>query len=66
MVIASKLREVRALRSFSRLTPDARQLDPGLGRDLDWLPAIEVYGEGIFVSLNESAVEQWEHSQGQS
>jgi hypothetical protein len=62
VVVASRLREVRALVSFSRLRPDARQLDPGLGRDLDWLPAIEVYGEGVFLSFAEQAIARWEQT----
>ena len=60
VVVATRLREVRALVGFSRLRPDARLLAPGLGRVPDWLPAIEVFGEGIFLSLSEDAVSRWE------
>ena len=48
--------QVRALVSFSRYRPDCRQLPPDLGRQLDWLPGIEVFGEGIFLSLDEASV----------
>ena len=35
-------------------------MKPDLGRGLDWLPAIEVFGEGVFLSLSEEAVARWE------
>jgi MrfA Zn-binding domain len=60
VVLATKLREVRALVGFSRLEPGNTEVRPDLGHGLDWLPALEVYGEGIFLSLRESAVRAWE------
>jgi hypothetical protein len=60
VILATRLREVRALVSFSRYRPDARQLAPDLGRGLAWLPAIEVFGEGLFLSLDEGQVSAWE------
>lgn len=60
VVLATRLREVRALVSFSRLLPEKEKLRPGLDHDIDWLPAIEVFGEGIFLSLNEAKVREWE------
>jgi hypothetical protein len=61
VVKVKRLREVRALDGFTRLLP------PGLGSDLaplsieppTWLPAIEVRGEGLFLTLNENALHQW-------
>ena len=62
-----RLREVRALKSFSRIHQPASPDDPGgailqaLSRDpMDWLPAVEVRGEGIFLSLNLSRLRKWE------
>ncbi len=60
VVLATRLREVRALVSFSRYKPDARQIAPDLGRGLGWLPAIEVFGEGLFLTLDEPSVASWE------
>jgi len=69
LVIASKLREVRAQLGFTRLepvTPDLQgEFDLGvqsarLGLTTNWLPATEVRGEGIFVQLDEDAVSAWE------
>lgn len=59
VVLATRLREVRALVGFHRY--DMRRLVPAdLTKSLDWLPAIEVYGEGIFISLSEKHVQHWE------
>lgn len=62
VVLVDRLREVRALEGFRRLKPDASQplVRPGLREPPLWLPAIEVYGEGVFVSLDEARVRAWE------
>lgn len=61
--LVPKLRETRAFIGFSRLEPNERTIsdrkkDLRLGKE-DWLPAIEVYGEGIFFEFNEEALTQW-------
>jgi hypothetical protein len=35
-------------------------IEPDLGQGLDWLPAIELYGEGIFFTLSASMLKRWE------
>jgi hypothetical protein len=60
VVLASKLREVRALVGFRRYETDGPLVKPDLGQGLDWLPGIEVFGEGIFLSLDERRVAEWE------
>jgi len=60
VVVADRLREVRALRGFSRLSPDNRVLPVDLTRKRRWLPAIEVFGEGVFLTLDEARLKQWE------
>jgi hypothetical protein len=72
LVIVRRLREVRALDAFTRIDapPDLlleddealqrvrRQL---LGHDTrDWRPAVQLLGEGVFVTLREDAVSEWE------
>lgn len=66
-----RLREVRAIRGFTRLQPPSGELEedsPSLARisatRLNWLPAIEVRGEGIFITFRESALEKWERGKG--
>jgi hypothetical protein len=60
-----RLREVRALQSFSRLSPAAEDGDSNAALSiahLSWLPAIEVLGEGIFIRLEESRLSAWERT----
>ncbi|MGC5258215.1 DrmB family protein [Gordonia sp. DT218] len=57
----TRLREVRALYGFSRLNGAA---DPDTmcklsGEPKDWLPAIEVIGEGIFLAFDREALTSW-------
>lgn len=59
-----RLREVRALRSFTRINPPGPDDSPDYAsisaRRLNWLPAIEIRGEGIFLALNPDAISAWE------
>lgn len=65
IVLVEKLAETRALTGFSRINPpqyrefeQQDQLQLSL-QSQNWLPAIRVYGEGIFITLNKSCIEQW-------
>ena len=60
VVLVTKLREVRALSGFSRVQPGVHTVRPDLGRGLDWLPAVEVHGEGVFIAFDESTIQAWE------
>ena len=62
VVLAKRLREVRALQGFERLKPGSTRVRPDLGRRLNWLPGIEVFGEGIFIALNEERIQSWERA----
>ncbi|MDV8023816.1 DUF1998 domain-containing protein [Rhodococcus sp. IEGM 1330] len=57
----TRLREVRALYGFSRLTgsTDADTLCTLSGEPKYWLPAIEVIGEGIFLAMDRQALSDW-------
>src|SRR5262249_36985247 len=62
--LVRKLRETRVLTGFSRLMPKSDRGDPAvqalsLDRELEWLPAMEVRGEGIFVDLDRGAIDRW-------
>ena len=59
-----RLREVRAIAAFTRINPPAND-DPAICCPISteaptWLPAVEVRGEGIFLSLNQERLEEWE------
>ncbi|MGR6973908.1 DrmB family protein [Streptomyces cynarae] len=64
IVLADRLREVRALSGFSRVSPDATVVPADTARCLKWLPAVEVFGEGIFLTLDRAQLTGWEADPG--
>lgn len=65
VLLFERLREVRAFLGFRRIRPDAPLLRPEAGRDFPpgirpWLPAVEVFGEGIFIAFDPAFVARWE------
>jgi len=71
--LVPRLREVRVLTGFSRVCPGDRSINyeqlwgrpmPERTHEGDrsgWLPAYEVFGEGILFQLDDDAVARWEH-----
>lgn len=63
LVKVVRLREVRALTGFTRINPPGDPAAP-IARlsvsNLDWLPAVEVRGEGIFLGFDQTALSRWE------
>ena len=67
-----RLREVRALRGFTRIDPipdvgdlgEVAAIDAGLAplatKRQSWLPGIDQRGEGVFLRLAEDAIQRWE------
>ena len=59
-----RLREVRTLCGFTRIDSpddtDPHRIAPVWNTPQTWLPAAEVRGEGILITLPEARVEQWE------
>jgi hypothetical protein len=64
VMLVKKLREVRVLESFSRVTPPrggpAAPRPPLFDAHPGWLPAVEVNGEGVFMTLASRALKRWE------
>ncbi|WP_026528260.1 DUF1998 domain-containing protein [Butyrivibrio sp. VCD2006] len=58
--IVGRLREVEVLRGFKRIAVDEGLTAQLSRKPLDWLPGNELYGEGIFIRLNEQEVQKWE------
>ncbi|GGW34742.1 DUF1998 domain-containing protein [Streptomyces galilaeus] len=63
-MLVKKLREVRALKAFTRLVDadsmtDSKEM-PLSASPLRWLPAMEVRGEGVFLRLDEDRLGTWE------
>lgn len=64
IVLAKRIKEVMVLKGFTRISP-YNESDPGKYSKLskclkNWLPAIELYGEGIFIKLNSELLQKWE------
>ncbi|MGX9964762.1 DrmB family protein [Roseomonas sp. F4] len=65
VLLAERLREVRAFLGFRRIKPDGALVRPEAGRPFPagirpWLPAVEVFGEGIFIAFDLGFVTRWE------
>src|SRR5262249_38445272 len=69
VMLVHKLRETRALAGFTRLggemTDDLERLKALMWKNPprpegSWLPAYIVFGEGIFLELNEKRLQEWE------
>lgn len=64
VVRVARLREVRVVRGFTRINApfdaETTEISPISVGALDWLPAIEVRGEGLFVRLDGGRLHQWE------
>jgi hypothetical protein len=68
VLLLERLREVNALLGFTRIeaveeasASEERPVVASLSRAaLDWVPAGEVHGEGIFIQLNEASIQEWE------
>ncbi|MES4891644.1 DUF1998 domain-containing protein [Streptomyces sp. NPDC096012] len=62
-MLVKRLREVRALKAFTRIA-DPETSSDGHEAALSltptgWLPAMEVHGEGVFVRLDEDRLDDW-------
>ncbi|MFJ4323427.1 DrmB family protein [Streptomyces tricolor] len=67
-MLVKRLREVRALKAFTRIADPESSAD---GHEAalsltptDWLPAMEVHGEGVFVRLDDNRLDDWARSVG--
>lgn len=75
LVRVVRLREVRALTGFTRIQPNPGKLEgngdgaetrvaPLSASPKNWLPAIDVRGEGIFIALDSARLREWEAHPG--
>lgn len=68
-MLVKRLREVRVLQSFTRVEmPDPTSVGlrkAALSREsVDWLPAIEISGEGVFLAIDQRRLREWENRPG--
>lgn len=76
LIVVKRLREIQVFKGFSRLPNQRENAKPENGTEnekeekiitapdivgkSDWLPAIELFGEGLFFTLNEDILSKWE------
>ena len=59
LVAVHKLKEIMVLMGFRRAGGE-HVTPPDLTGESDWLPALELYGEGLFFALDETWLRRWE------
>ncbi|MFZ4859710.1 MAG: DrmB family protein [Desulfuromonadaceae bacterium] len=61
LIAVTRLKEIQVLKGFCRVDDNSKNLvPPDIDGSSGWLPAIELYGEGIFITLDEAALAKWE------
>jgi hypothetical protein len=68
VLLLERLREVNALIGYTRVEAPEEDTDPqerppmaSISRNKpEWVPAVEVHGEGIFLRFNEESIKTWE------
>ncbi len=60
LTAVTRLKEILVLKGFRRL--NGTLVPPDIVGREDWLPALELYGEGIFFRLNEALLSHWENT----
>jgi hypothetical protein len=60
LIAVNRLKEIMVLRGFRRLGQEGTLVPPDIVGESDWLPALELYGEGVFFSLSETHLKRWE------
>ena len=69
IILVDRLQEVMALLGFTRFEGVMTDVDgelsvtvrrAELGLESDWIPVIEVRGEGVFIAFNKQRVEEWQ------
>ncbi|MCP5408981.1 MAG: DUF1998 domain-containing protein [Chromatiaceae bacterium] len=61
LVRVDRLKAVKVFKGFTRLGGE-EIVPPDIVGKSDWLPAIELYGEGIFLALDEDRLKVWEQT----
>jgi len=60
VVLIEKLKETRVFKGFSRINPNNKLNKEELSNThVNWLPAVQVYGEGIFLKFKDDVIDNW-------
>ena len=60
LIEVKRLREIRVFKGFTRIGGPIPPVSPNIVGADTWLPAIDLFGEGVFLVLSEKALGQWE------
>ena len=62
VVSVRRLREIQVFKGFYRLSSEDKEnlVSPDITGESNWLPAIELFGEGVFFTLDKAILEEWE------
>ena len=60
LVAVNRVKEIMVLKGFQRTGVEGRITAPDVTGEGNWLPALELYGEGIFFTLDEAVLQSWE------
>lgn len=65
ITVVDKLTVIEVLKGFTRLKPwngEDSKLAPLSSKPKDWLPAVELSGEGIFIQFSNEAIGNWKYA----
>ena len=60
LVAVNRLKEIMVFEGFKRVDSKGVVVKPDILGKSEWLPAIELFGEGMFITLDESIFGNWE------
>lgn len=58
LIAVNRLKEIMVLKGFQRM--GGKLVEPDIVNESSWRPALELYGEGVFFSLDEDLLSRWE------
>ena len=61
LIAVNRLKEIMVLKGFKRIDQEGKLVPPDIIGESTWIPALELYGEGVFFSLNEDLLSRWEN-----
>lgn len=61
LVAIKRLKEIMVFEGFSRVHPGRQAVvKPDITGQSPWLPAVELFGEGLFITVDDAVLEAWE------
>ncbi|MFC2156509.1 DrmB family protein [Acidobacteriota bacterium] len=59
IILVHRLREVNVLKGFTRINSESSLIAPLSSVKENWLPGVEMNGEGIFIELRKEKLDEW-------